>query len=104
MTDDIKWVSPGPKAIPWAGNYEGKQAVAEFFKKIDQNVDFQQFEPREFIAQGNKVVTLGYMQVKSKMTGKSGREDWAMVFTVRNGKVAHFQEYVDTWLAVDMFS
>ena len=104
LTEDIKWVSPGPKTIPWAGNYGGRQAVGEFFKKLAENVDFQAFEPREFFAQGNRVVALGYGEMTAKKTGKKVKEDWAMTFTIKNGKVSHFREYINTWEAANALS
>ena len=104
LSDDIKWISPGPKMIPWAGEYEGKQSVGEFFTKLGGSVDFQSFEPREFIAQGNRVIALGHGAATSKKTGKSAKNEWAMAFIIKNGKVTHFQEYINTWEIVDMLS
>ena len=56
---------------------------------------FSRFEPREFIATGDKVVALGHYVGKTSI-GKSFDLDWAMVFTLRNGKVVRFQEFTDS--------
>lgn len=61
-------------------------------------------EPREFIEQGNKVVALGYWECKMKKTGKISKEDWAMAFTFKNGKVSRFQQYSDTYREVEALS
>ncbi len=104
LTDDVKWVVPGPKNIlPWVGTRNGKQEVGEFFKTVGENIDFQKFEPREFIEQGDKVVTLGYWEGKSKKTGRLSAGDWAMVFTFRNGKVCEHMEYSDTYKSAEAF-
>src|SRR4051812_24182109 len=104
LTDDVKWIEPGPKEfLPWAGTFDGKQGVGEFFGTLDQGVEFLKFEPREFIEQGNKVVALGYMEGKSRKTGKVSKSDWAMVFTLKDGKVSHFQSYNDTHDGVEAF-
>ncbi|MDB5228768.1 MAG: hypothetical protein JWN78_2961 [Bacteroidota bacterium] len=104
LTDDVKWHEPGPKEIlPWVGTYNGKQGVGEFFTTLDREIDFLKFEPREFIEQGNKVVALGYMEAKSKKTGRTSATDWAMVFTLKNGKVSNFQSYNDTHDGVEAF-
>src|SRR5579863_6351425 len=104
LTDDIQWFTPGPPGIlPMAGLRTGKQGVAEFFRLVNESTEFLVFEPREFIADGDKVVCLGYWEGKSKKTGKVGKSDWAMVFTFRNGKVVKFNEFSDTWAGAEAY-
>lgn len=51
MTDDISWVVHSPaEAGPEGGHYRGKAAVAEWFRKLGENYDFEVFSPEEFIA------------------------------------------------------
>lgn len=98
LTDDIIWTCPGPTDIlPYARVYKGKQEVTNFFKLIQENKDFQKFEPREYIAEGNKVVALGYWDAKSKKTGKPYSGHWAMAFYLRDGKVYEHREYYDSY-------
>jgi uncharacterized protein len=105
LSNDVLWVVPGPKeVISWAGRYTSKTQVAEFFKLVDQEIEFLKFEPREFVEQGNKVIALGYWEGRSKRTGRVSASDWAMAFTVKNGKISHFQEYTDTHSAYKAFS
>ncbi len=73
-----------------------KAAFGEFFRTVDEVTETESFEPREFIAQGNKVVALGYYKFLSKPTGKTWEAEWAMVWTFREGKVAEFQFFGDT--------
>jgi len=104
LTDDVKWTVAGPTNIlPWVGNRKGKQEVAEFFRLVDENNEFLQFEPREFIAEGDKVVTLGFLEAKSKKTGRVSKSEWAMVFTFKNGKICEHMQYSDTYDAVEAF-
>ena len=53
LADDIQWkpVIGTAKHVPFSGARTGKQAVAEFFKLVAETEDFEQFEPREFVAQ-----------------------------------------------------
>jgi hypothetical protein len=98
LTDDIKWTCPGPTDIlPYARVYHGKQEVEHFFRLISENKDFPKFEPREYIAEGDKVVCLGYWDAKSKKTGKSYSGDWAMAFYFRDGKLYEHREYYDSY-------
>jgi ketosteroid isomerase-like protein len=81
--------------VPTAGERRGKAQVGEFFKLVAQNVNFSRFEPREFIATGDKVVALGHYTVTTPI-GKAFDSDFAMVFTLRNAKVTEFQEFTDS--------
>ena len=96
FAEDIEWVIPGSKANPLTGTYKGRNRVAEFFKLLADLTEISTFEPREFIAQGDKVVALGRETGRVKSTGRAFQSDWAMAFTLRNGKVVKFQEYADT--------
>ena len=78
------------------GERHGKASVAEFFRLLAEVQTFEQFEPRELIAQGNKVVTLGHYKGMPKGTSKLFESDFVMVFTLREGKVVHFQEFTDS--------
>ena len=98
MDDNISWhaVYGASNKVPTSGARKGKPAVAEFFKTLSEAISFAKFEPREFIAQGDKVVTLGHYAGKANSTGRSFDSDWVMVFTVRNGKVVDFKEFSDS--------
>ena len=97
FADDIVWqgvYGAGPQ-VPTAGERRGKAAVAQFFRQVADNVHFSRFEPKEFIATGDKVVALGHYTAKTP-AGKGFDSDFAMVFTLRDGKVTHFQEFCDS--------
>ena len=97
MADDIEWVNPGdPNVIPTAGTYRGKEEVLGWFGKLAEQVDFSTFEPRDFIAQGDKVVSTVYAEATVRSTGRSDVQNEAHVWTFRDGKLAHFQIYYDT--------
>jgi ketosteroid isomerase-like protein len=48
------------------------------------------------VAQGDKVVALGDYAWRVKSTGREYESDFVHVFSVRDGKVARFQEFMDT--------
>ncbi len=97
MADDIEWVNPGdPNEDPMAGTYRGKDDVLGWFGKLAEQLDFSTFEPRDFIAQGDKVVSIVYAEATVRSTGRSVVQDQAHVWTFRDGKLARFQIYLDT--------
>ena len=97
LADDIVWAGVYGAAphVPTSGERRGKAAVAEFFKLVAEHVQFNQFEPKEFVASGDKVVALGHYAATTSVK-KAFESDFAMVFTLRNGKVSHFQEFCDS--------
>ena len=97
LTDDVIWkgVYGAAAHVPTSGERRGKSAVATFFKQVAETVKFSRFEPKEFIATGDRVVALGSYAATTSI-GKSFESDFAMVFTLNNGKVSHFQEFCDS--------
>ena len=102
--EQITWVTPGPPDLATSGKRTGRQEVAGFFASVNQLFDIQRFEPREFIARGDLVVVLGSETAVARSTGKVIELDWVHVFTMRNGKVAAFQEFFDTAAVVAALS
>ena len=97
MADDIEWVNPGDPAVdPNAGTFKGKDAVLGWFGGLASTVEFTTFEPREFIAQNDKVVSLVYAEATTRDTGRAFVNHEAHVWTFRDGKVARLQIYLDT--------
>jgi uncharacterized protein len=101
LTEDVDWKMAGPPIIPWAGARRGRQQVGEFFALLGQALEFQQFEPREFIAQGDTVVVLGYERSLVKSTRRIFEQDWAHVYTLRGGRIAKCRIYEDTAAQVE---
>lgn len=95
LDDKIEWLTPGPADLPTAGARRGHAAVAEFFQTLSAVIEMQQFAPKDFIAQGDRVVVVGEDVARVKATGKSLEFQWTHVFTVRNGRIAVFQEFGD---------
>lgn len=96
LADDVEWVVPGTVDVPTAGTYRGKMAVQEWFGTVQQTVEFHQFEPYEFIGQGDKAVVLVHVTALVRRTGQTYMSEDAHVVTWRNGKLARFQVFTDT--------
>ena len=100
LTDDIEWWIDGPPEIPYAGTQHGREEVAQNFVRLNDTVSFESFAPEEFIAQGNQVVAIGADQRRVRKTGKLVENKWAMVFTLRDGKVSRFRVFESSAAAV----
>ena len=104
MADDVSWYLPGPKDIlPFVGQRRGREQVREFFASVAEHQEAEQFDPREFVSQGDHVVASGQYRWRVKGTGQSFRSDFAHFFTIRNGKISNFHEYFDTHASVTAY-
>src|SRR5215510_2973440 len=97
FSDDAVFRHPMSTAIwPWAGTRRGRAQLAESAAEVVKVIEFERFEPREFIAQGNKVVVLVFERGRVKATGRVVDNDYVHVFTVSEGKIVQFCVYEDT--------
>jgi ketosteroid isomerase-like protein len=105
LTDDVEWVLPGPPdRLPFAGTFRGRDEVGRFFTLLGQAVEHEQFEPRDFVAGGEGVVALGSERGRARSTGRRYETEWAMVFVLREGRIASLRVYEDTAAMVDALS
>jgi uncharacterized protein len=97
VDDDVVWkpVTGAGRHVPTAGERRGKASIAEFFKVVGETTHFSRFEPKQFVAQGDKVVALGHYAATTP-AGGAFDSDFVMVFTLRDGKIIEFQEFLDS--------
>ena len=100
LAEQVEWRVPKPEGVPFGGDYNGREQVARFFSDLNKYEEVTRFEPREYIAQGERVVAFGYFACKVRATGKPAQSEWVHVYTIRNGKIVKFQEYYDTAAAL----
>ncbi len=93
--EDIEWIIPG-EGWPLAGTHRGHAGLAAVLKKASKEVETKYAKPPEFVAQGDRVLVIGVATGKIKATNKPFKDDWVFDITVRDGKVAHVKEYIDT--------
>ena len=104
MADDVEWLSsPESKTIPTGGTFRGRAGVADFFQKVGDNIEFESFMPERYIEQGDTVVALGSYSGRSKTLKKKFSSPWSMVFTLKGGKLARFEEHYDTEAVASAF-
>ena len=99
MADNVEWQLPDVANIPFAGKRNGRESITQFFASVADNQEALQFEPREFIEQGDKVVALGHYKWRILSTGREYASDFVHIFTVRGGQIVGFREHFDTALA-----
>jgi uncharacterized protein len=73
-----------------------KAELGGFFAALAQELEFTQWDNRQFVADGNTVCVLGYYAGKNKRTGKPFKSEFCHVLTVSGDKVTSFKEFTDT--------
>ena len=96
LAENVLWIMPDMPNVPFAGTWQGRDQVGQFFRRMVEVQNVVEFEPAEFIAKGEKVVVLGHFVMRVKATGKVSRSQWVHVWKLDEGKVSYMREYVDT--------
>jgi ketosteroid isomerase-like protein len=65
-------------------------------KMLTEFLEFQVFQPDEFIAGHDSVVVLGHERCRVKATGRLVEAKWVQIFTLRDGRISRYREYSDT--------
>src|ERR1700737_5017892 len=92
--EGIEWIIPD-KDWPLAGTHRGHAGLADVLQKASE-MEISSPEPPEFVAQGDRVLMVGFAKGKVKATNRSFEDYFVFAITVRNGKLTNIREYVDT--------
>ena len=93
MASDIQWTTM------WHYKVEGRGpgAVAEgLFKPLMAEWTSFSLVPTEFVTEGETVVSLGDFKGVHGATGKTSEARYAHVWTVSDGRITTFRQYIDT--------
>ncbi len=96
MAEDVEWIHPGPANIPFAGVFKGKQGVGQFFSRAFAELDVLEQKIFDFVVDGDTVAALGFEHMRVKSTGREYQSNWVHLYTVRDGHIVRFEEYIDT--------
>ena len=94
VAEDIEWIIPG-EDWPLAGTRHGHAGLADLLETASKSIETST-EPREFVAQGDRVLVVGFARGRIKATNNTFVDDWIFAITVRDGRLTNIREYVDT--------
>ena len=94
VAEDIKWIIPG-EDWPLAGTRHGHAGLADLLETASKSIETST-EPREFVAQGNRVFVVGFARGMIKATNRTFEDDWIFAITVRDGRLTSIDEYINT--------
>lgn len=92
VSDDTVWIYHGTQIIP-AGVFESKEGVRKFFTNIIERTEIINFEPQQYIVEGNVVVVLGEEHQKVKRSGRELKQKWVQIYTIENELIVKMEEF-----------
>ena len=93
MARDIEWITMWHYKV----NGRGPERVVEgLFKPLMAEWSSFALDPSEFIVDGDTVVSLGRFTGVHGTSGKHAEAGYAHVWTVKDGKITRFRQYIDT--------
>ena len=90
----VEWSYHG--SVPWAGQFPGRDEVQRFFGILADTIEFETFEPQEFVDGGENVAVFGRTVAKARGADERIEDHWAHLFTVRGSKIVRFVGYDTT--------
>lgn len=98
MAADIEWITM------WHYKVEGRgpeQVAKGVLMPLAAEWSQAALVPTEFIVDGETIVSLGDFTGLHATTGKKAEARYAHVWTVRNGSITRFRQYIDTLAIAD---
>jgi uncharacterized protein len=86
----------GAGAAALAGTHRGHAGLENLLLQANETVETSSPEPPEFIAQGDRVLVVGFATGRIKATNRKFEDHWVFDIAVQNGKLTKVREYIDT--------
>ncbi|MYN19133.1 DUF4440 domain-containing protein [Rugamonas sp. FT107W] len=97
VAPDVRWTEMA--GFPCAGTWVGPQAVLDnVFGVLGRDWNDYRFELETLLDAGDHIIGVGLYQGEYRATKKSMRARVTHVWTLKDGKVAAFEQFTDTLL------
>ena len=95
LAPDVRWTLHAHE-IPWGGTFKGPAGVGDFFGKFGAHAEPIEMTPKSMTEADGLVYVRGIERSKVKTTGKEYSVEWVHVISTADGKIATFDEYLDS--------
>ena len=91
MSEDVQW--DVPKVVPQGGSFRGRDGVGEFFAGVGREWSELHVDSDEIVADDDQAASIGVARGK-RASGDDASYGFTHLFTVRDGQIVRFREYV----------
>ena len=91
VSDDVVWTNHSPETWAYSGVYYGQGGVEQYFLNLDV-IKLERFDVRRILAEDDTVVVVLDQRYTVKATGKSAEGPLVHLLTLKDGKIATFDE------------
>ena len=97
-SDDIAFLANAPiDILPHMGRRHGKDEVRKVWQTVHARYSSLRHEVRDIVAEGDKVAVGIRAFFKKRSNGRTVQFDIAVFFTLRESRVSHIREIMDTF-------
>lgn len=93
MDRNVTWEGPCNSTLPWGGLYKGKGGFMDWLETISRHVNFEVFEPRDFVEQDGKVVVFVYTELEMLNNGRKMIDPAVHYWTFEGDMLVKFQGF-----------
>ncbi|HTA42939.1 MAG TPA: nuclear transport factor 2 family protein [Bryobacteraceae bacterium] len=103
LAPDVEWTEAA--GFPYAGTYRGVDAIVKsVFARLGS--EWEGFKPnlQDLYDAGETIIGTGFYEGTYRATNRPMRASFAHVFTLKDGKIVRFVQYVDSrkvWEAIE---
>lgn len=101
---EMEWIAADNSPLADKSPYKGTRAIREdVFGRIEAGFEKLAVKIDEIFGAEDKVIVLGYYDGIPRSNGKQSFTQLAHIWTLKDGKPAKFQQYIDTLKVAESF-
>ena len=98
---NAEWVYPQIEGVSWSRTWRGHEEIVRWAELHDDEDEVVELRPEEYVAQGDRVVVLGFARMRAVATSRRWETRFVHAVRIRDGKVARFEACFDTAACVE---
>ncbi len=101
LSDDVSLRLTIAADTPLGDTFKGKEGIGTYFQRLGECLEMGGIDVLEIVPHKNLVIVLGRENGRVLASGKAFDNDFATIFTFRDGKISHILIIEDTTLLTE---